>query len=272
MKELHEPSGGPWGGTCVDREFINCLKKTFTLEVWEEFKDSMHEDVLEIEKHFEIKKQSITGNAQERISFSIPQSLYQIYSERNPNVSFEAHLKAQYSSIVTKKYEKLKFTPTFIEQFFSFSIDSITRHIRELLLEMQEKGNNIDFMLMVGGYSDSPLLRAKLRHTFQAYNVICAEEAVLAVVKGAVMFGHNQELLSERICPRTYGIASNVPFDPMLHPDTHKQYVEGRLMCTDVFKVMARKCDSLVIGKTYYSIVCSSSYSYDPQAPIEIYE
>jgi hypothetical protein len=36
--------------------------------------------------------------------------------------------------------------------------------------------------------------------------VICPSDAVAAVLKGAVMYGHNPELISERICPRTYGI------------------------------------------------------------------
>jgi hypothetical protein len=50
--------------------------------------------------------------------------------------------------------------------------------------------------------------------------VICPQEAVLAIVKGAVMFGNNPRLIQERISPRTYGICVNEPFDSTQHP-TH---------------------------------------------------
>jgi hypothetical protein len=29
LKELHIPSGGPWGGTCVDREYLAFLENLF---------------------------------------------------------------------------------------------------------------------------------------------------------------------------------------------------------------------------------------------------
>jgi hypothetical protein len=53
--------------------------------------------------------------------------------------------------------------------------------------------------------------------------VICPQDAVLAIVKGAVMFGNNPRLIQERISPRPYGICVNAPFDncsytfPMQH-------------------------------------------------------
>jgi hypothetical protein len=68
-------------------------------------------------------------------------------------------------------------------------------------------------------------------------NVICPSDAVAAVLKGAVMYGHNPELISERICPRTYGITVNVPFDDRKHPRRLKTFSNGRYVCTDVFEV-----------------------------------
>jgi hypothetical protein len=58
--------------------------------------------------------------------------------------------------------------------------------------------------------------------------VICPQEAVLAIVKGAVMFGNNPRLIQERITPRTYGICVNEPFDSTQHPTHLKSIVEGQ--------------------------------------------
>jgi hypothetical protein len=52
-KELHIPSGGPWGGTCVDREYLDFLENLFGHDVWSEFIKENPEDLLEIKRKFE---------------------------------------------------------------------------------------------------------------------------------------------------------------------------------------------------------------------------
>jgi hypothetical protein len=49
---------------------------------------------------------------------------------------------------------------------------------------------------MVGDFSDSPLLYKRVKSEFPKLNVICPSDAVAAVLKGAVMYGHNPELIS----------------------------------------------------------------------------
>jgi hypothetical protein len=41
LKELHIPSGGPWGGTCIDREYLAFLENLFGRDVWSEFIKSL---------------------------------------------------------------------------------------------------------------------------------------------------------------------------------------------------------------------------------------
>lgn len=43
---------------------------------------------------------------------------------------------------------------------------------------------------MVGGFSESPFMQAAFLNAFSDKRVIVPEEAGLAVLKGAVMFGH----------------------------------------------------------------------------------
>lgn len=94
----------------------------------------------------------------------------------------------------------------------------------------------------------------------------------MAVLKGAVIFGHNPELISERICPRTYGITVNVPYDDKKHPERLKCLIEGREICSDIFKTIAKKGDPLTVGKTTYTILCSPTRSTDTEATVEVYE
>ena len=85
-------------------------------------------------------------------------------------------------------------------------------------------GKSIGTILMVGGFSQSPVLYDGIKSAFPNMEVICPQDAVLTIVKGAVMFGNNPRLIQERISPRTYGICVNAPFDSTQHPTLLKKY------------------------------------------------
>jgi molecular chaperone DnaK (HSP70) len=80
--------------------------------------------------------------------------------------------------------------------------------VKEISDKNKSQGGVISTILMVGGFSDCPLLHERVTSEFPKLNVICPSDAVATVLKGAVMYGHNPELISERICPRTYGITA----------------------------------------------------------------
>jgi hypothetical protein len=49
---------------------------------------------------------------------------------------------------------------------------------------------------MVGGFSQSPVLYDRIKSAFPNMEVICPQDAVFAIVKGAVMFGNNPRFSS----------------------------------------------------------------------------
>lgn len=273
LKEIDRPSGGPWGGTYVDQEYIKFLQVLFGSDVWKAFEKDAPEDVLEIKRKFEAKKRGTKHNDKTKTTIPYPQSLYSTYSKLKNVTDFGNTLRdSKFSQTVTKTNEKLRYNPEIIVEFFSKSINSISSKVNELLSFAKRKGNHIEAILMVGGYSDSPILQERMRNDFKDLKIICPQDAVLAVVKGAVMFGHNPQLISERICPRTYGITVNVPYDERKHPSKLKAIIEGKEMCSDVFKVMVKKGDPLVVGKTKYDILCNPTRSTDSEATVEVYE
>jgi hypothetical protein len=56
---------------------------------------------------------------------------------------------------------------------------------------------------MVGGFSESPMLRNAVETAFPNRTLIIPEEAGLAVLKGAVLFGFEPRIISTRICKAT---------------------------------------------------------------------
>ena len=86
------------------------------------------------------------------------------------------------------------------------------------------------------------------------------------------MFGYNEELISERICPRTYGISVSAPFDNRKHPNKLKAFSNGKYVCTDVFQVIVRLGERLIVGKSNFEVSCAPNKALDTVANFEVYE
>ena len=176
---------------------------------------------------------------------------------------------SSYSQTVLIKNEKLRFRKDFVREFFEKPIVEIIKHLNKLL---NTNLRNIRAILMVGGFSECKMLYEAVKSEFKHLAVICPPDAVIAVLKGAVLFGHNPDSISERICPRTYGLTVNVPFDPKIHPKHLKTVVEGMEKCTDVFKKIVEKGQQLIVGKSIFPVSCHPTRSNDSEAHVEVYE
>jgi hypothetical protein len=88
---------------------------------------------------------------------------------------------------------------------------------------------------MVGGFSESPMLRNAVERAFPNQTLIIPEEAGLAVLKGAVLFGFEPRTISTRICKATYGVKTNSPFEEGTDPEDKKTIIEGDVLCQDRF-------------------------------------
>ncbi|KAH3712391.1 hypothetical protein DPMN_072091 [Dreissena polymorpha] len=87
--------------------------------------------------------------------------------------------------------------------FFDASISSIVLHLDDLLHKPENA--DVEAILMVGCYSESPLLQQTIRKKFNDLKVVIPNEAGLAVLKGAVIYGHDSTVIRERVAKYTYG-------------------------------------------------------------------
>ena len=92
---------------------------------------------------------------------------------------------------------------------------------------------------MVGGFSESPILQARIKQEFRDCKIVIPNEPRLAVLKGAVNFVHNPSVISERIAQYWYGIASLQKFNPKLHSYEKKNCD----FCDDIFDICVRRGD-----------------------------
>ena len=110
----------------------------------------------------------------------------------------------------------------------------------------------VDFILMVGGFSESPMLHGYIRQAFPDKKVVIPNEAGLAVLKGAVIFGHNTNMVKERKAKYTYGIGTSAEFIHGEHPEEKKIYKDdGVSLCKDLFGVHVQVGSTIKTGQSH---------------------
>ncbi|XP_061186212.1 heat shock 70 kDa protein 12A-like [Saccostrea echinata] len=268
LKELHCATGDAIGGTNVDRMFFDALTQWLGADVVNQFKRENAADWLDLEKNFESKKRGIGRNEEENVTFSNLGELCQKYKSRSGNSvnSRFADLNMQ-KSVKVFKENKFRFESSYLRELaFDGPINAVINHLERLFLN--HTLSDIDTILLVGGFSECPILQQKIKDSFPNKIVTIPPEPNLAVLKGAVIFGHSPKSISQRLSPRYYGIATNVPFERGKHPESNLMHIDGADICTDVFKCMIKKNAPLTrIQKTF-----TPSTEYSRYANIEIYE
>ncbi|WAR01577.1 HS12A-like protein [Mya arenaria] len=106
LKEL-VASGGAWGGTMVDKAFEDFIIKLFGIKSYEEFKKNHVEDLVDLQREFELKKRSISVSKEGKETLRLPVTL------KKCKDIFAIHVKKGQELVVgqaqsTSRYSKLE--------------------------------------------------------------------------------------------------------------------------------------------------------------------
>jgi hypothetical protein len=110
--------------------------------------------------------------------------------------------------------------------------------------------------MMVGGFSEADVLQSAVQKAFTNIEVFIPVDGSLSVLKGAVIYGHNPQVVSSRVCNFTYGIEMLEPFDPEIHSFDKQCTSDGELMCEDIFSKLYTIDDEVKIGDIQSIPVC----------------
>ncbi|XP_062593076.1 heat shock 70 kDa protein 12A-like [Saccostrea cucullata] len=250
IRELAKASGGDWGGINVDNAFKAALVHIVGETLMEEFRHECTADYIELFRDFEIKKRKTNESNDVFVTLKIPLSFVDMCGNLKGMIS-----SSKYNGEIRLESDKLRISRSTFDGFFKPTCDKVVDHVRELLGSQRARG--VDFILMVGGFSESQVLQDAIKGAFCSnYRVIIPQEAGLAVLKGAVLFGKNPTIIDCRIAQRTYGIASSTTFNPEIHREAKKFRVNGVDKCDGLFSRHVKKNDELKLNvaqaeKTY---------------------
>lgn len=251
-KELERASSGDWGGTSVDVAFKSALAEIVTEELIERYRQKFPEDYLKLIMNFEIKKrycQKGQGSLHSVITLTIPFSFNQECLKMLGTDLATMISKFKFRDHMIWRTGKLRIKIKFFETFFKPACNEIIKHVKELFQSTKMK--DVNKILMVGGFSESYILQTEIRNAFPNCQVIVPEEAGLAVLRGAVLFGLYPRVINSRVARFTYGVDMNAIFDPEIHDKFKKEVIEGVEYCTGIFDKHLEKGDQLACGEAH---------------------
>lgn len=235
IRELFRATGGAWGGTMIDNQFLNLLNKIFGEDFMAAFKNEFPKDFVELLQDFEIKKR---GDC-ESVRVSLP---YNFCNYKHLGRSAQECIKtfaAQAEADIKFSSGKLVLSAPVVGELFQDSLVQINDHIHTLMKKSRFK--DVRYIFLVGGFAESSRLQRAIKDEFtsETVSVLIPEEASLAVVRGAVAFGRDPSSICQRICRFTYGVGSYLPFEEGEHRPDLKVDSDGMLLCKNILQIWA---------------------------------
>ncbi|KAH3835208.1 hypothetical protein DPMN_108556 [Dreissena polymorpha] len=134
----------------------------------------------------------------ERVTFKVPAALNEIFKAKYGK-DIKDHLPslAKYKDKITWLTDKIRIEADVAKCLFKDACDQASKHLASLYLKDEVKG--IDTVLMVGGFSESPMLQKRIQESVpQDKKCTIPKDLGQAVLKGAVIFGHNPLIIEAR--------------------------------------------------------------------------
>ncbi|XP_052078590.1 heat shock 70 kDa protein 12A-like isoform X2 [Mytilus californianus] len=247
LQELYQATGGCWGGSTIDLEFQGLLCTIFGSDVISKINDEHPNEMIDILLDFEMIKRSYEPGVTSHISIKCPSCLFEVY-EKIHGVSIREDVNNTCTGEKVKFVrDKLLIYADTYEGFYTKTLNKLVNHLRQLL--HLDTLSDISTLLLVGGFAESKVIKDSIVTNFPLLRVINPDDCSLAVLKGAVLYGHDQKAIRSRICKCSYGIGTHANFKEGIHPETKKHIVNGIEICDDIFDIHMNLGERVEIGQ-----------------------
>ena len=220
------PTGNAWGGTQVNEAFSQLLQKLVQDPGYEKFlasdNCSKQKALVNSVLYEEFEGQKILfGQCQtEEIAVNLFK-IARFYEKELQNINMSGVEYEDDTLYIDKKVIE--------SQLFGPALDGIITCTLEAIEENKYK---VSTLYLVGGFGGCKYVHEKIKDAMEkVYNpkgrhcqVFIPSSPQLAVATGAVMWCRNPEKIKARRSDATYGIETNITFDPDKHDEYYKYY------------------------------------------------
>ena len=202
---------------------------------------------LDIFREFEAIKRIVYSNKDDKVTMSIPRALLDNVCKKHLKEDFEAVVQCSpYHDKMTLVYDKMRIDTNLIIDMFKQASERIIELISDVLKKM--KGSNLKMIVLVGGFSGCKIIQDNIKSFFPNYLVIVPEDAELAVLKGAVLFGHKPDYIVARMARYTYGVRCRMDFNPDIHEPGRCVVINGKKKCKNIFDIYIKTGSVVELG------------------------
>ena len=244
--EEYPPIGGDYGGSKINEEFINRLivplfgeenvrKLKFNIENWKKWNN--------LEEEIEKAKRSVSNNISQFILLDC-----HMFDDDDSDETLDYFISEYNKKDLKHKYKIRKEYPSkkkcWVLEFDSNIFYDIMKELaRKIFLKLEEIYNSVhtNFILFTGAGSNNNNL-INFIHTFArekninfTYKITFYPET--AIMKGAVLFGFQRDIIRKRKAKYTLGIKVNEKWDDKYKVNGKKNFLqcENDYYCTNLF-------------------------------------
>lgn len=189
LKALHMSREESWGGNKVDKALVDFMSDMLGSSVMSVFISTYLEDYLDFTREFELKKRNFRPESVSMTVLRLPGTLEHCVRQVHRQTIQEVIQKSSYSTKVKYTGDKMRVSSNVFGSFFEPVVNGLVSHVKHLLKKSFAK--RLEAILVVGGFSDSPMLKEGLLKAFPNLRVMFHYDAEVAILKGAVIFGHS---------------------------------------------------------------------------------
>ena len=248
-------------------EYEQFLIKLSGASAFTKFRDENMDDYLDMQRQFEHKKCAYQDDDVDddgddsEIIFRVPVTFHQLHTDYNKEKLSDSirHMASVLPDDIHFKKDKMIMKTKVFRGFFTNTIQGVIKTVKAMLSEVNE---DVNTFICVGGFSDCKLLKDAIRDNLTGIRVIIPEEAVTSIMKGAIIYGRDQSVVSTRVSRYTYGLDWNEDFDPKIHNARKREETDDGPVCRDIFKTLILKGDHIPYNQPPVQIdaYCKSRY------------
>lgn len=234
---------GQCGEISVDEDFEKFMDTIGGKGIMKLFAKYNMKEYLTLLRNFEAKR---FEESRPIVRMNVPLSLDALIQEKYGCGIKKSLQSTMYRDRVTYEQNKLCIPRSVFKTFFQNTINNVSKFIEEILAKTDAKD-----VIITGRFADCKLVKDSLLERFKTYRIVIPPEAGLAVLKGAVYFGHIPNTKSMRFTRFTYGVGINELYGSEY--DHEKQIdVEKLPISKNSFYPLVRQGEQIETGVEYH--------------------
>lgn len=277
IEVVHPPTGNDCGGSRVNKEFRKFLEKLVSNPGFSKYlntgssqanaKNNADLNYL-VNDTFESQKQIYGGrqdpHASGKLGIRLPFSFMLTYA-----ADLQKGLRQYSPSEVQLSGQDLRVSYPQMQKFYKPIVDGLLSCMARTMSEVETK---IEAVYLVGGFGGCRYIYTAIKDRFgPKYRYIVPAEPNFAVVRGAVLYHRNPELVRARRVDATYGIGTNITFDSSIHDQEYKwKNDDGIYKCKNIFSTIVERGDA-VSTEVIFTKEFTPSFHDQKQVAFQIY-